>query len=136
VSKLPEDLGGRMVAIRVAEYARAGRTPEWLPDAKRRIVPADTHTNRHGVSAKTEFVAHIPYVDAKGRQKMFESRACPILIIDDGPKVAWARQAYTEWWFAVSHIRRTLKACGMLRQVSLSDEMPPMAPWDDLQQRR
>jgi hypothetical protein len=63
-------------------------------------------------------------------RRVFESRACRITILDDR-KIASARAANTEWWFAISYVRRSLKVSGMLRQVEITDEMPPRAPWKD-----
>jgi hypothetical protein len=33
VAQIPDSLGGKRMAIRVAELARAGLTPDWMPSA-------------------------------------------------------------------------------------------------------
>ena len=45
---LPDSLGGKRMAISVAELARAGLTPDWMPGAVPRCVPVDIKRNRHG----------------------------------------------------------------------------------------
>ena len=42
---MPDSLGGKRMAICVAELARAGMTPDWLPGAVPRCVPAETKSN-------------------------------------------------------------------------------------------
>ncbi len=48
VAGIPDSLGGRRMAIRVAELARAGLTPDWMPGAAPRCVPVDVKRNQHG----------------------------------------------------------------------------------------
>jgi hypothetical protein len=51
VAGLPDSLGGIRMAISVAELARAGITPDWMPGAVPRCVPVDMKWNRHGERA-------------------------------------------------------------------------------------
>ena len=48
VAGMPDSLGGIRMAISVAEMARAGITPNWMPGAVPRCVPVDMKRNRHG----------------------------------------------------------------------------------------
>jgi hypothetical protein len=48
VAGIPDSLGGKRMAIRVAELARAGLTPDWMPGAVPRCVPAIVKQNQHG----------------------------------------------------------------------------------------
>lgn len=122
--------GGLMMAIRVAEFARAGMAPDWLPGPAPRYQPGEWKTNRHGERARSEVVEVFKY-DHRGRDIEFESRACPVSLQPDPRKLAVSRQAYVDWWLALSQIRRNLKACGMLREVGVTDVMPPRQPWDE-----
>ena len=45
---MPDSLGGKRMAIYVAELARAGMTPDWLPRVVPRCVPVETKRNQHG----------------------------------------------------------------------------------------
>ena len=51
VAGMPDSLGDKRMAIRVAELARAGLTPDWMPGAVPRCVPVETRSNQHGVRA-------------------------------------------------------------------------------------
>jgi hypothetical protein len=48
VAGMPDSLSGKRIAIRVAELARAGLTPNWMPGAVPRCVPAEIKRTRHG----------------------------------------------------------------------------------------
>ena len=45
---MPDSLGGKRMAIYVAELARGGMTPDWMPSAVPRCVPVEAKTNQHG----------------------------------------------------------------------------------------
>ena len=51
VAGIPDSLGGKRMAIRVAELARAGLTPDWMPGAVPRCVPSIVKQNQHGTHA-------------------------------------------------------------------------------------
>ena len=51
VAAIPDSLGGKRMAIRVAEMARAGLTPDWMPGAIPRCVPIIVKQNQHGTHA-------------------------------------------------------------------------------------
>jgi len=56
VAGMPDNLGGIRMATSVAELARAGITPNWMPGAVPRCVPVDLKRNRHGDRAVSDFV--------------------------------------------------------------------------------
>jgi len=58
VAGLPHSLGGIRMAISVAELARAGITPDWMPGAVPRCVPVDMKRNRHGDHAVSVVVGN------------------------------------------------------------------------------
>ncbi|WP_246849205.1 hypothetical protein [Rubellimicrobium arenae] len=130
VSKMPDDLGGRHMAVRVAEHARAGLVPDAMVGALPRFEPVEwCIPNRHGRKAKSEVIGTGAFVH-RGRQVNYESRWCQVTLRPDPQQIASARAGYTEWWFAVSHVRRTLRDCGMLREIGITDEMPALVPWE------
>lgn len=51
VAGIPDAMGGKRMAIRVAELARAGLTPDWMPGAVPRCVPVEVKRNQHGERA-------------------------------------------------------------------------------------
>ncbi len=128
VANLADIVGGRFMATVVAGHARAGTTPDWLPGVKARVVPVEWRTNSHGTRAATEVIGHYRAV-SRGRKVEREILWCPVTFDPHPHLIEQRRTAYIEWWFALSEIRRNLQACGMLREISITDAMPPRAPW-------
>ena len=74
---MPDSLGGKRMAIHVAELVRAGMTPDWLPGVVPRCVPVATKCNQHGVRSTTVVVG-IERVLHRGRWRSVEVLACPV----------------------------------------------------------
>lgn len=128
-SNLTDILGGLHMAIRVAETARAGVTPDWMPGAVPAYEAREWHRNQNGRWAATERVGEFREV-VRGKRKTTEIRICPVVLRPDPAVIARARQGYVDWWFALSEIRRNIAGSGMLRQHTITNVMPPMAPWE------
>lgn len=128
VAGLPDSLGGKRMAIRVAELARAGLTPDWMPGATPRCVPVDIKRNRHGDRA-VSVVVGTERVLIKGKWRSVEVRACPVTFRPDARQIEAARRAYQEWWHALVWILDGLIGGGMLIEVVLSSAMPKATPW-------
>jgi len=128
VAGLPDSLGGKRMAIRVAELARAGLTPDWMPGAVPRCLPVDIKRNRHGDRATSEVVG-TERVLIKGKWRSVEVRACPVRFSPDQRQIDGTRQAYEDWWKALSWVRDGLIAGRMLREVDVTKVMPALQPW-------
>lgn len=128
VENLPSNLGGIGMAIRVAELARAGITPDWMPEARPRIVPREVSENQYGRKAKTEVIDVIEYKSRRGKVRR-DVIWCPVTVYPSPAKIASCRRAYLEWWAALAEIRVNI-GCVPLRDHVLSDVMPPAAPWN------
>jgi hypothetical protein len=128
VAALPDSLGGKRMAIRVAELARAGLTPDWMPGAVPRCVPVDIKRNRHGDRAVSVAVG-TERVLIKGKWRSVEVRACPVTFRPDGRQIEAARRAYEDWRHALEWILDGLVGGGMLTEVALSSALPKAAPW-------
>ena len=76
VAGMPDAMGGRRMAIRVAELARAGLTPDWLPGAVPRCVPVEVKRNQHGERAATAVVG-TARVLSRGKWRSVDILACP-----------------------------------------------------------
>ena len=134
LANLPDGVGGKRMAIQVAELARAGRQPDWMPDAEPRIEPVAW--NAKGM-AKTEVfeTIRIPTVMRNGKRgqmtvsRKVDVRYCPCRIVPDQAQISAARNAYTRWWMAVDRFRVNVRASGMLRAFVVTDVMPAAAPW-------
>lgn len=128
VAGMPDSLGGKRMAIRVAELARAGLTPDWMPGAVPRCVPVDMKRNRHGDRA-VSVVVGTERVLIKSKWRSVEVRACPVRFRPDAQQIASARQAYGAWWQALDWVRDGLGSGGMLREVEVTSVIPKVLPW-------
>jgi len=128
VAGMPDSLGGKRMAIRVAELARAGLTPDWMPGAVPRCVPVEMKRNRHGDHA-VSVVVGTERVLVKGKWRSVDVRACPVAWRPHPEQITSARRAYGDWWQALGWIRDGLVEGRMLRDVSLTAALPRSKPW-------
>lgn len=128
VAGMPDSVGGKRMAIRVAELARAGLTPDWMPGAVPRCVPVDIKRNRHGDRAVSTVVG-TERVLVKGKWRSVEVRACPVMFRPDANQIDAARRNYQAWWQALCWIRDGLTAGRLLREMAVTAAMPPRRPW-------
>jgi hypothetical protein len=128
VAGMPDSLGGIRMAIRVAELARAGLTPDWMPGAVPRCVPVETRRNQHGVQATTVAVG-TERVLTRGKWRSVEVLVCPVTWSPHPGKIEGARRGYDEWWRALDWVRDGLAAGGMLREIEVTGAIPKSQPW-------
>jgi hypothetical protein len=135
VAGMPDNLGGKRMAIQVAELARAGLTPDWMPGAVPRCVPVDIKRNRHGDHA-VSIVVGTERVLMKGNWRSVEVRACPVMFRPDANQIEAARRDYHAWCEALGWVRDGLRASGILREVGVTATLPKLKPWLTMQTRR
>jgi hypothetical protein len=128
VGGMPDSLGGKRMAIRVAELARAGLTPDWMPGAVPRCVPVETKRNQHGERATTVVVG-TERVSSRGKWRTVEVLACPVTFSPHPQQIEAARRAYDDWWRALEWVRDGLLTGAMLRDIEVKDVMPRVTPW-------
>jgi hypothetical protein len=128
VAGMPDSLGGIRMAISVAELARAGITPDWMPGVVPRCVPVDIKRNRHGDRAVSVAVG-TERVLVSGKWRTIEVRACPVTWRPHPEQIASARRGYEDWWQALDWVRDGLAAGGILREVEVTAAMPTVRPW-------
>jgi len=128
VAGLPDALGGKRMAIRIAELAHAGLTPDWMPGAVPRCVPVEVKRNQHGERATT-MVVGTERVLSRGKWRTVEILACPVTFSPHPRQIEDARRAYEDWWAALSWVGDTLREGGMLRAVEVREGMPMHRPW-------
>lgn len=128
VASLPVARGGRSMAIRVAELARAGRAPDWMEGACTRLVPRGWRNTKHGMFAETQVLGHVMVPGRRGALVRQAVRCCPLVPVPTAAQIAAARRAYLDWWGALDHIRWHLATVTLDRWM-LTDAMPPMEPW-------
>ena len=125
---MPDSLGGKRMAIYVAELARAGMTPDWMPGVVPRCVPAETKINQHGERATT-IVVGTERVKTRGKWRTVELLACPVTWRPHPEQIASARRGYEDWWQALDWLGDGLIAGRMLREVEVTAAMPKVQPW-------
>jgi hypothetical protein len=128
VAGMPDSLGGKRMAIRVAELARAGLTPDWMPGAVSRCVPVDVKRNQHGERATT-IVVGTERILTRGKWRTVEILACPVTFSPHPEQIQAARRAYDDWCRALDWVRAGLIAGGMLRKLDVTDTLPKSQPW-------
>jgi hypothetical protein len=128
VAGLPDSLGGKRMALRVAELASAGLTPDWMPGVVPRCVPVETKRNQHGERATTIIVG-TEHILSRGKWRTVEVLACPVTFSPHPQQIDAARCAYDHWWLALGWVRDGLIAGGMLREVEVTAAMPKVRPW-------
>ena len=128
VAGMPDRLGGIRMAIQVAELARTGLTPDWMPGVVPRCVPMEIKTNQHGERAMTKIVG-TEWVKTRGKWRTVELLACPVTWRPHPEQIASARRGYEDWWQALDWVRDGLLAGRMLREVEMSAAMPKVRPW-------
>ncbi len=129
VAGMPDRLGGIRMAISVAELARAGITPDWMPGVVPRCVPVETRQNQHGERAVTVVVG-TERVKTRGKWRTVEVLACPVTWRPYPEQIAAARQGYEDWWQALNWLRDGLIVGGVLRQMEVTAVMPRVRPWE------
>jgi hypothetical protein len=128
VAGIPDRLGGIRMAIQVAELARAGMTPDWMPGVVPRCVPLEIKNNQHGERATT-IVVSTERVKTRGKWRTIELLACPVTWRPHPEQIASARRGYEDWWLALEWVRDGLIVGRMLREVDVATTMPRVCPW-------
>ncbi|MBZ0130576.1 MAG: hypothetical protein K8F59_15865 [Rhodobacteraceae bacterium] len=128
VASMPNALGGKRMAISIAELARSGLTPDWMPGVVPRCVPVETRSNQHGERAST-IVVGTERVLSRGKWRRVEVLACPVTWRPHPEQITFARRCYEEWWLALDWVRDGLVAGGMLREMEVTSAMPKVRPW-------
>ncbi len=128
VARLPVEHGGKGMAVQVANLARAGVVPDWMPGAVPRCVPREWRLTKHGDFARTEVVGK-GEIEFGGRKVRYDMTACPVTYAPSAAQIAAARRDYLLWWGALLHLRHELHHFGGLTSIALTQDMPPLSPW-------
>lgn len=129
VAALPVGHGGRGMAARVAELARAGRVPPCYIGARVACVPVAWRQCKHGVFAKTEVIGEVETV-WRGRKTRHPVTVCPVTYTPTASQIAAARRDYLRWWGALRHLRDELRLYGGLEAIAVTLDMPCPEPWN------
>lgn len=140
VSNLPESLGGRRMALCVAECARSGLTPDWMPGAHPKIEPAQWCRPRGRWQGKTEKIGvyvevfHRPHPRNPKRVRKYEKRHdimwTPITWAIHPKTISAARAEYEAWRAALGYCRDALIASRVMRDSTVTGALPAARPWE------
>jgi len=127
---LPEAVGGRRAAMLIAETARVGMPPDWVPDPRPRCEPIEWKQGKHGRHAAREYFTGPGRWPATwlGRDHGY---VCPVVITDAPVQVARRRRAYLQWWGALRELRDGLRIRRPLTAFDVTMQMPPVKPWSE-----
>ncbi|QOL80553.1 hypothetical protein [Pseudooceanicola spongiae] len=126
---LPEGHGGRRMALRIAELARAGEVPNWRMSETPRVVPVEWRSTKHGEFARTESGGMLSYI-SRGKLREVETRYCPIRVINPPRDASRLRRDYLGWWGALREVRDSFRIYGGLTSFVVTEAMPPRTPWN------
>lgn len=129
VAALPIEYGGKRMALQIAELARAGIMPDPMAGAKMRCVPVGWRNTRHGVFARTEVVGR-DQITFRGRKLGYDVLCCPVTYTPTPQQIGAARRNWLGWWGALLHLGYQLRTVGGLDTVSITENMPPLTPWN------
>lgn len=130
LASLPESVGGRRMAIWIAELARAGERPDHLGGARLQCVPASWRRCRHGNFAQTlpcRDAALMWPADQLGRKA--DGSVCPVIYVNTAYQIAAARRRYLDWYRALHHLRFQLTTACHLTSYTVTQALPEAAPW-------
>ena len=131
LASLPENHGGRRMAIWIAELARAGCDPDWMPDARPTCVPVEWWGHKSSGRSRREFYRGDgrwpPTVLRKGHRT--DGYACPVTYSCTAADVARARRDYLMWHSALRELAHNLRTGDPLTDFAVTLDLPPVAPW-------
>lgn len=128
LAALPQEVGGIRMAIAIAEHARAGNTPDWMPNARPKLEPLEWQDRWWGIRGRSEVLERVE-IRYRGRKRAREVRYTPCRWVPSQESISAARRAYSDWWVALHELRERIRLSNMLRCHVLSDGMPPAQPW-------
>lgn len=137
VAALPEEHGGKVMAVQIATLARAGGRPDAMVGAVPRCIPFDRSLNQHGWQASTEDSKQLGIfgwqpVKRRNRKGVIVEdpvKFCPVIYEPTSRQIAAARRNWLEWWGALLHIGYALRSISVLEGIEVTNAMPPMHPW-------
>jgi hypothetical protein len=139
VANLPAQIEGRQMgramALRIAELARAGQSPDWGQGIRPRCIPLGWRCeNQFGPQAVTE-VVRVERITNRGRTREFPVLACPVTYTATADTIAQLRRQYHDWCDALAWLAEDLRRKGILDRITISAVLPDPEPWRARQER-
>lgn len=130
VEALPIGVGGRRMALLVAECARARRAPEWRADERRAVVPSGWDCTDHGFKAHEVKADTWVWRDRHRNRREVRGMACPVTYTGSATVLAKRRREYLAWYGALLHLLSELSWCSAFTTLELVDGLPDLSPWN------
>lgn len=128
VAHLPAPWGRRM-ALRIAELARSGQTPDWGEGMRPQCIPVGWRCeNQFGPQAVTE-VVRVERITHRGRTRDFPVLACPVTYTASADTITRLRAQYQTWCEALAWLACDLRSRGILDRVTITAVLPDPEPW-------
>lgn len=131
VEALPVEVGGRKMAVLVAEMARTRSAPDWSAPDQRGIVPCGWELTEDGTwTAATRTLEPVAYRYALKREtRTYRPVICPISYSGSAAVIAERRRAYLAWYGALLHLWSSLAPEYALTCTEITDGLPELSPW-------
>ena len=130
VAGMPDSLGGKRMAIRVVELARAGTHPRLDARGRAALRASGDETQSAWRPRRDGSRGHRA---SEGSRQMADRRG-PCLSGEISPgrhsRSKLRDAAYDDWWQALGWVRDGLVGCRMLREVEVTAAMPKVKPWE------
>lgn len=131
VEALPISVGGRRMAVLVAEMARTRSVPDWSAPEQRGVVPCGWELTDEGEwMAATRELEPVAYRCGQWRNKRtYVPMVCPISYSGSAAVIAERRRAYLAWYGALLHLWSVLASDYALTCTAITDGLPELSPW-------
>jgi hypothetical protein len=130
LSVLPDFVGGRRMAIWIAELARADASPDWGAGLVTRCEPKAWRNSKYGAHAVREYNTDLktrwPSHQIKGKDWGY---VCPVMFSGTAREIGMARRNYLQWFGALLDLRNTFQMFDNLSSFKVTDQMPDREPW-------
>lgn len=127
VEALPVSVGGRSMALQVAELARTRSCPNW-GDRQRYAPQKWAGENQYGPYAATSVVGTARVAWRRGVREV-EVLACPVILVPSASQIAVRRRNYLAWYGALLHLLMVLSYDVGLDCIRITDGLPRLSPW-------
>lgn len=136
VEALPVGVGGRRMATLIAELARARSAPDWGQVERLAITPCgwDWSDEEGCFVAGTAPIGSVwTWRDRYRHRREHVGRVCAISYTGTAAMTAAKRRNYLAWYSALLELWGVLRQPGMLDTITITDAMPPVAPWQNVE---
>lgn len=130
VEQLPDELGGRRMALQIVELARARKAPNWGQGVRVACVPLEGFEMSADGLFLTGKVRRTgsDWVWRDKWRKRQEGQWCAVTYTGTAASVSAARANYQEWVAALIYLQAHLSRALC---IEITDELPPFEPWKD-----